>query len=94
MFTKLRFQSRSKKFWNLWYINHYAIIIRSRLINIPIEFAIISQLFLSRLASTWQFGANVTNPNLWCISHLYPLWSLLIFVMLIMQYLLQFWQRN
>jgi len=35
MFTKLRFQSRSKKFWNLWYINQHAIIIRSRPINHP-----------------------------------------------------------
>jgi len=47
MFTKLKFQSRSKKVWNLWLINQYAIIIRSRLTNIHIEFAIISQLFLS-----------------------------------------------
>jgi len=37
MFTKLRFQSRSKKFWNRWLIKQYAIIIRSRLINIHIR---------------------------------------------------------
>jgi len=28
MFTKLRFQSRSKKFWNRWLIKQYAIINR------------------------------------------------------------------
>ena len=47
MFTKLRFQSRLKKFRNLWFINQYAINVRSRLINIHIELTIISQLFLS-----------------------------------------------
>jgi len=49
MFTKLRFQSRSKLFWNRWLIKKYAIIIRSRLINTHTTsgFIIISQLFLS-----------------------------------------------
>jgi len=32
MFTKFRFQSRSKKFLNRWLIKQYAIIVRSRLI--------------------------------------------------------------
>jgi len=35
MFTKLGFQSRSKKFWNRWLLKQYAIIVRGRLINIP-----------------------------------------------------------
>jgi len=34
MFTKLRFQLPSRKFWNRWLIKQYAIIFRSRLINI------------------------------------------------------------
>jgi len=37
MFTELRFQSRSKKFWNRWLIKQYAIIVRSRLINTHIR---------------------------------------------------------
>ena len=48
MFSKLGFQSRSKKFWNRWLLKQYAIIVRSRLINIPYpDSFIISQLFLS-----------------------------------------------
>jgi len=37
MFTKLRFQLRSKKFWNHWLIKQYEIIVRSRLINAHIQ---------------------------------------------------------
>ena len=37
MFTKLRFQSRSKKFWNRRFIKQYTIIVRSRLINTHIR---------------------------------------------------------
>jgi len=37
MFTKLRYQSHSKKFWNRWLIKLYAIILRSRLINTHIR---------------------------------------------------------
>ena len=47
MFTKLRLQSRSKKFWNCLLIKQHTIIVRSRLINTHIRFIIISQLFLS-----------------------------------------------
>jgi len=102
MFTKLRFQSLSKKFWSRWLIKQYAIIVRSRLINIHIRihyhFSTFSE-YCER--STWQFGTNVINQKFWCVSHLFSdlcsdLWSLylVIFVMLIMQNRLQFWQRN
>jgi len=37
MFTKLRFQSRSKTFWSRWFIKQYAVIVRSRLINTHIR---------------------------------------------------------
>jgi len=47
MFTKLRFQSRSKTFWSRWLIKQYAIIVRSRLKTPTSGFIIISQLFLS-----------------------------------------------
>jgi len=44
--------------------------------------------------STWQLGTNVINQTFWCASHLFTLWSFLNFVMLIMEYRLQFWQQN
>jgi len=72
MFTKLRFQSRSKKFWNRWLIKQFAIIVRSRLININIRihyhFSNFSE-YCER--STWQFRTNVTNQKCLCVSHLF-----------------------
>ena len=77
MFTKLRFQSRSKKFWNCWLIKQYTIIVRSRLINTHIRihyhFSTFSE-YWER--STWQFGTNVINQKFWCVSHLFTKWSL------------------
>ena len=61
MFTKLRFQSRSKQFWSRWLIKQYAIIVRSCLINIHnriyYQFSTFSE-YCER--STWQFGTNVS----------------------------------
>ena len=77
MFTKLRFQSRSKKFWSCWLINQYAIIARSRLISTNIwihdHFSTFSE-YCER--STWQFGTNVINQKFWCVSYLFTSWSL------------------
>jgi len=71
MFTKLRFQSRSKKFWNRWLIKQLAIIVRSRLINTHIRihhhFSTFSEY---RGRSTWHFGTNVINQKFWCVSYL------------------------
>jgi len=73
MFTKLRFQSRSKKFWSRWLIKQYAIVVRSRLINTHIwihyHFSTFSEYCEP---STWQFGTNVINQN-WCVSQLFTL---------------------
>jgi len=72
MFTKLRFQSRSKRFWNRCLIKQYTIIVRSRLINIHIRihyhFSTFSE-YCKR--STWHFGTNVINQKFWCVSHLF-----------------------
>jgi len=72
MFTKLGFQSRLKKFWNRLLLKQYAIIVRSRLINIHIHiryhFSTFSE-YCER--STWQFGTNVINQKFWCVSHLF-----------------------
>jgi len=72
MFTKLGFQSRSKKFWNRWVLKQYAIIIRSRLITIHIgihyHFSTFSE-YCER--STWKFGTTVINQKFWCVSHLF-----------------------
>jgi len=72
MFTKLGFQSRLKKFWNCLLLKQYAIIVRSRLINIHIQiryhFSTFSE-YCER--STWQFGTNVINQKFWCVSHLF-----------------------
>ena len=93
MFTKLRFQSRSKKIWNRWLIKQYAIIVWSRLINthIRIMIIIISQLFLSianALHGSLALTLSIKNFGVYLIS------LLVVFVMLIMQYRLQFWQRH
>jgi len=76
MFTKLRFQSRSKRFWNRWLVKQFSIIVRSRLITIHIRihchFSTFSE-YCER--STWQFGANVINQKFWCVSHLFTQWS-------------------
>jgi len=72
MFNKLRFQLRLKKFWNRWLIKHYAIFVRSRLINTHIRihyhFSTFSE-YCER--STWQFGTNVINQKFWGLSHLF-----------------------
>ena len=64
MFTKLRFQSRSKMFWNRWLIKQYAIVVRNRLINTHIRIHYIFSTFSEYYErSTWQFGTNVINQN-------------------------------
>ena len=69
MFTKLRFQSRSKKFWNPWLIKQLAIIVRSRLINTHIRIRYHLSTFSEYCGrSTRQFGTNVINQTFWCVS--------------------------
>jgi len=81
MFTKLRFQSRLKKFWNRWFIKQYAIIFRSRLINTHtrIHYIIISQHFLSianalhgSLALTLSIKILVCIPSLYLVIFAVP----------------------
>jgi len=61
---QIRFQSRSKKFWNRWSIKQYAIIIRSRLINIHIHiYSHLSTFSEYCERSTWKFGTNVIIKN-------------------------------
>jgi len=71
MFTKLRFQSPSKKFWNRR-IEQYPIIVRSRLINTHIRihyhFSTFSE-YCER--SIWQFSTNVIYQKFWCVSYLF-----------------------
>jgi len=77
MFTKIRFQSSSKKFWSRWLIKQYGIIVRRCLTNIHnwiyCHFSTFSE-YCER--STWQFGTNVINEKFWCVSHLFTWWSL------------------
>jgi len=76
MFTKLKLQSRSKKFGNHWLVKLYANIVRSRLMNTHIRihyhFSTFSE-YCER--STWQFDTNVINQTFWCVSHLFMLSS-------------------
>jgi len=76
MFTNIRFQSRSKIFWNRWLIKKYAIIVRSRLINTHATsgFIIISQLFLSianALHGSLALMLSIKNFGVYCVSHLF-----------------------
>jgi len=75
MFTKPRFQPRSKKFWNYWLIKQYTIIVRSRLINTHIRIHYHFWNFSEYWErSTWQFDTNVINQKFWCVSHLFTKW--------------------
>ena len=88
MFTKLRFQSRSKMFWNRWLIKQYAIVVRNRLINTHIRIHYIFSTFSEYYErSTWQFGTNVINQKFWCVSHLFTFLTIHLIQNLMLKYL-------